>query len=355
MKYAWFVLVVGVGCGKKEPAKVAPTPVTAGSGSAQMPSEPAPTQAPAVPALAGAGERAFVTSKDGLVEVSTEGATQVVARGEIDWCSSDARANVVWFTVKDGLYAFDLADRRTRPIIKGSLENITVIVDWGKEQVGGLDPVAFHAGVELAMTGTPKLSRRLGCEGDAMTYCYEDDLKTPVSDLEATLKTVDTLKLADAMYVASIAKRGATASLWNPPPMPPKAPRSPSVPKAQCTEEPADCGTLAAIPGSPLWLVTTANSRGDFYHETRELYDPATSEFVRFTGTALERSKKSLGEGLDWEDLRISPSGTFTALGAVFTATKVLHAPALDESGRSCGWASGGWRMAGIRDMHAAP
>jgi hypothetical protein len=138
--------------------------------------------------------------------------------------------------------------------------------------------------------------------------------------------------------------------LWSPPPVPTKAPKSPKVPTAQCSEEPGDCGKLTAIPGSSLWLVTTANSRGDFYSETRELYDPATGEFVRFTGTALERSKTPVGEGADWQDLRISPSGTFTALGAVFTATKVLHGPALEDSGRTCGWANGGWRIGGIRE-----
>lgn len=352
MKLAWLVVVLGVGCAKKEKPPADRAPVTAGSGSAQA-KAPAPAQAPGVPALAGGGERAFVTSKDGLVEVSTEGATQVVAPGEIEWCSTDARAKVVWFTTKDGLHAFDLEDRRLRPIIKAPLDNITVIVHWGKEQVGGLDPVAFQAGVQLTMTGTPKLARKLGCEGDAAPYCYGDDLETPSPDLEETLKRVDALTLADASYVAAIAKRGATASLWSSPPVPPKAPAAPKVPKGQCSEEPGDCGKLLAIPGSSLWLVTTANGRGDFYHETRELFDPATSEFVRFTGTALERSKKSLGEGLDWEDLRISPSGTFTALGAVFTATKVLHGPALEQSGRSCGWATGGWRVAGIREAGA--
>jgi hypothetical protein len=356
MKFAWLaVVVVGAGCGKKEQAKVDPAPVTAGSGSAEVTKDPVPVQAPGVPALAGSGERAFVTSKDGLVEVSTEGTTQVIARGEVDWCSTDARAKVVWFTTKDGLSAFDLEDRRIHPIIKAPLEDITVIVNWGKEQVGGLDPVAFQAGVELAMTGTPKLARKLGCEGDAATYCFQEDLKTPVADLEATLKLVDSLTFADATYVAGIAKRGAAGSLWSPPPVPPKAPKAPKVPKAQCSEEPGDCGKLIAIPGSSLWLVTTANSRGDFYSETRELYDPATSELIRFTGTALERSKTSVGEGPDWEDLRISPSGAFTYLGAVFDKTKVIHGAALDESVRSCGWANGGWRIAGIRETPGSP
>ncbi|MBA3452293.1 MAG: hypothetical protein H0T42_04255 [Deltaproteobacteria bacterium] len=352
MRLTWLVALVCAGCGKQEPKKADPAPVAAGSGAAQTTTAPAPVQAPAVPALAGTGERAFVTSKDGLIEVGTEGKTQMVAHADIDWCSTDARAKVVWFTAKGGLYAFDFEDRRVRSIIKGSLENITVIVNWGKEQVGGEDPVAFQAGVQLDLTGTPKLARKLGCEGDNAVYCYGDDgdPSTPTSDLQEALTRVDALTLVETTYVAGVAKRGATASLWSPPPVPPKAPRSPKVPKAQCAEEPGDCGKLTALPGSSLWLVTTANSRGDFYHETRELYDPATSEFVRFTGPALERSKKSLGEGLDWEDLRISPNGTFTALGAVFDPTKVLHGPKLEESGRSCGWANGGWRISGIRE-----
>lgn len=346
----WLVVIAVVGCAKKEPAKVDPAKVPTGSGSAQV--IDAPAAAPAVPALAGNGERAFVTSKNGLVEVSTEGATQVVAPGEVEWCSTDARAKVVWFTTKDGLHAFDLEDRRLRPIIKAPLEDITVIVNWGKERVGGEDPVAFHAGVELAMTGTPRLARKLGCEGDAAFYCYGDtgDVTSPSPDLTDALKRVDALTLADAPYVATLAKRGATTSLWSPPPLPPKAPKSPKVPKAQCAEEPGDCGKLTALPGTSLWLVTTANSRGDFYSETRELYDPTTRDFVHFTGTAIERSKESMGEGVDWQDLRISPSGTFTYLGAVFDHAKVMHAVPSDDTAHSCGWASGGWRISGIRD-----
>ncbi|MDB4962580.1 MAG: hypothetical protein JWP01_2579 [Myxococcales bacterium] len=354
MKLAWLVVIVGVGCSKKEQAKVDPAPVTTGSGSAQVAKPPAPVQSPAIPALAGGGERAFVTSKTGLVKVSTEGATQVVAPGEVEWCSTDARAKVVWFATKDGLHAFDLEDRRVHPIIKGSLEDITPIVNWGKEQVGGEDPVAFQAGVELAMTGTPTLARKLGCDGDAAAYCFGEDLKTPVPDLEETLKRVDALTLADAAYIVGLAKRGATGSLWSPPPVPPKAPKAPKVPKAQCSEEPGDCGELTALPGSSLWLVTTANSRGDFYSETRELYDPATGEFVRFTGTALERAKTSLGEGPDWQDLRISPTGTLAYQGAVFTPTKVVHGAPLDDGNSSCGWATGGWRIAGIREKAPA-
>ncbi len=352
MKFAWLVVVAGVGCSKKEAAKAPdPAPVPVGSGSAQVAKEPpAPVQTPGVPALPGGGERAFVTSATGLVEVSTEGKTQVIAPGAISWCSTDARAKVVWFTKEDGLHAFDLEDRRLRPIIKSPLEDITVVIGWGKEQVGGEDPVAFYAGAQLDMTGTPKIVRTLGCEGDAMSYCLEEDLKTPIEEVQEALKRVDALTIVDAPYVAALAKRGATGSLWTPPPVPPKAPKAPKVPKAPCEEEPDDCGQLTALPGSSLWLVTVANSRGDFYGETRALYDPATKEFVRFTGTALERSKTAGDDGNDWQNLRISPSGAFTYGGAVFDPTKVMHGVALEPSIRSCGWANGGSRIRGIRD-----
>jgi hypothetical protein len=49
--------------------------------------------------------------------------------------------------------------------------------------------------------------------------------------------------------------------------------------------------SLTALPSSPLWRVVTGNSRGDYYHEERELWDPRTGEFVRADGGAIVRSK----------------------------------------------------------------
>jgi hypothetical protein len=351
MKLAWCVVLVAVGGCKKAPPDPQPPPKETGPGSATRSGEPAVAAQPVgAPPLPGGGDRAFVVDAAGLVEVSDQGGSQVVVPGEVTWCNVDARGKVVWFTTKDGLRAFDLEDRRVRPIVTADFDDVAVIINWGTQQLGGEDKLAFHAGLELAMTGVPTLAPAVGCEGDAAHFCYEDgDESTPTSELAATLERVKAMKLADPKYVESIAKRGATGSLWTAPPAPPKAPKAPKISRQPCGEEPQDCGKLTAIPGSSLWLVTTANSRGDFYHETRELYDPATGELVAIEGDKLVRAKQPRAEGSDLAGMRISTSGTLSHGGVVFSPTKVIYKPKSDEA-QSCGWSSGGWRMPSIRD-----
>jgi hypothetical protein len=146
------------------------------------------------------------------------------------------------------------------------------------------------------------------------------------------------------------------------PPAPPK--KKPAVDKKRC-EEASTCGELTAIPGSPLWLVQTANSRGDYYHETRNLWDPATGEYVRRDGAKLVRSKAvppdgDAGTDTDYGGLRISTSGLLSHGGAIFDAAKVHYAPrdqgdggegSAGGSAISCGWTDGGWRIAGPTDL----
>jgi hypothetical protein len=316
---------------------------------------PPPPSAP-VPALPGGGERTFVIDGGELVEVSTAGGSHPVAPAG-SWCAVDARANVVWFTADDGLRAFDLADRRARTIIKGELGELAVIIDWGKQQqLGGESKLDFDVGAALRLSGgKPTLEMEMGCDGDRAVYCFEDDLETPKAEVAALQQRAHKLKLADPAYAATLASRGKQGSLWSPPPVPPPMPKKkPTVDKKQCTEQPT-CGTLTAIPGSPLWLVEIANSRGDFYHQVRELWDPSTGEYVRPDGAKLQRSKTPpRGDdpaGTDYGGLRVSPSGALSYYGYVFDPAKVHYAPKQpDAQSVSCGWAGGGWRIAGPTD-----
>jgi hypothetical protein len=130
--------------------------------------------------------------------------------------------------------------------------------------------------------------------------------------------------------------------------------KKPTIDKKRC-EDASSCGALTAIPASPLWLVHTANSRGDFYHETRTLWDPATGEYVRRNGAKLVRSKAlpAIGDAeTDYGGLRVSPTGVLTIEGDVFDAAKVHYAPKSTEAGvpTSCGWVGGGWRIPGPTD-----
>ncbi len=340
--------------GKGAPsAGTSPTPPTP-PGDRAAADAPPPPSAP-VPPLPGDGPRAFVADKSGLVEVAVPGGSQIVAPAAT-WCNVDARAKVVWFVGPDGLHAFDLTDRRTRTIIKGSLGELEVIVDWGDQRLGGESGLLFDVGAAIKLTGRPAIEVVMGCEGDLAFQCFGDDGEVPLEHVAEKQQLAGTLKLADPAYVAQLASRGRQGSLWTPPPVPPAPPKNkPAVDRKRCEEDPNTCGELTAIPGSPLWLVETANSRGDFYHQTRTLWDPATGEYVRRERGKLVRSKTpppSTDGDTDHGGLRISATGVLSFRGAVFDAAKVHHEPQDGNDGPavSCGWTDGGWRVSGPTD-----
>jgi hypothetical protein len=121
------------------------------------------------------------------------------------------------------------------------------------------------------------------------------------------------------------------------------------VPRKRCEAAPKDCGSLTALPSSPLWLVVTANSRGDYYHEGRELWDPRTGEFVHVEGRAIVRAKQPADPELtgDQAGLRVR-NGTFSLDGVVFDDAKVVFSGNADGMAPiSCGFVGGSWRIAG--------
>ena len=354
------VLIIAVALVGCQTQSTLPAPVKT---DAAVPTTPAPKPAPAVVAapvvpapapviapLAGAGERAFVADDTGLVEVALTGGAQVINPDKVSWCSVDARAQVVWFVTERGLHAFDLVDRRSHAILAAELAEIEVIIDWGAEKLGGEDALAFDVGAAIGMTSAPSIKTVMGCDGDRAVYCFEEDGTTPTAEVVKSQQQAAALRLVDPVYVAAIAGRGATGSLWTPPPMPPAMPsRKPVVPRKQCNEDPESCGSLFAIPSSPLWLVVTGNSRGDYYHESRELWDPRTGEFVRQAGDKIVRSKVSSNTEStgDYAGLRVW-NGTLSHAGVVFDDAKVVYAPkAVDVTPTSCGFTTGGWRIKG--------
>jgi hypothetical protein len=329
-------------------AAAPPPRVTDPAGAAVSAAPAAPAPGPAVPPLAGDGPDAFVGDAGGLIEVAPSGAHQAIAPAPLAWCAVDARAEVVWFVADGWLQAFDLRDRRVRKVVGADVEHDEVAVDWGDQRLGAESKVDFQVAIALRMKQPPVVSSELGCDGDQAVYCYEEDGTTLKPEIAERQRAIDALRLPDPAYVQALAERGAGRSLWTPPPMPPVAPRPPKIDRKACEEDRARCGALVAIPASALWLVTTANSRGDFYHETRELWDPATGEFVALDKGALARSKKPRLGDTDYGGLRIAPSGLLSIDGAVFGPSRVVYAPRGDGA-ISCGFAGGGWRMPGVR------
>jgi hypothetical protein len=330
--------------------------VIASCQSSHAPQPQQQQQAPAKPpmtndaAVTPVGDRAYVVDASGLVEVSPS-ASQVIVPGEVSWCNADARANVIWYETTAGLFAFDLQTRASIPIIKGSFEEVEPIIEWGPfgnvdERLGGENKVELRVGIAIGM-GSASLAMEIGCEGDAAVYCFEDDGKTPTKDLAAQQKVAKHLALVDRSAIARLAARGASRSLWSPPPVPQSDGKPPKIDKTRCHENPDACGTLLAIPGSSLWLVTTENSRGDYFHETRDLWDPATGEFVKATGSGVARSKQLSADDentTDYAGMRVSPAG-LSHDGLVFDPHRVIYAP--KDFGKTCGWSSGGWRIKG--------
>jgi hypothetical protein len=298
-----------------------------------------------------APDRAYVADASGIVEIDPATATAtVIARGGA-WCSVDARAHVLWFMTGDGLSAFDLTTRKTSLIVKGDFGEVQPVIDWGNEHVGGESAVHYTTGLQIKMTSTPTAKVVAGCVGDGQIMCLEDDMKTVRPNVVKERRDAGMLQLVDPGTVAAFAARGAGRSLWLPEPqqVPPKPP---AVPKDEC-ENPDYCGALDAVPGTSLWLVTTGNGRGDYFHETRELWDPATGEYLRVTPAGIRRTKSipdphTPDGSTDYGGLRISPAG-LSYNGFVFDTRRVIYVP--KDPGATCGWASGGWRVPGPTDV----
>ncbi len=349
------LLVVAAACSREK------APPQAGASGSQTGSAPLPGSASVAAATDAAPakpadprDRAYVTDETGLVEVDATGAHVLAKAGS--WCNVDARAQVVWFINDTGLQAFDLTDRTIHPVIAHTLDahdktdtiigSLEPIIDWGHEKLGGEDAVSFDVGVAVHMVGTPRLEMVMGCDGDRAVYCF-DEHHRPSKSVVALKKLVKDLPL-DAAYVSTLASRGDKRSLWSPPPVPPTPPAPPAFDHKSCTEDAERCGQLTAIPGSPLWLVVTGNSRGDYYHESRELWDPAARSFLRIDESKLTRATDPLGENApEFDGLRSSPTGLLSLHGIVFDARSVLYAP--QGTGHTCGFTSGGWRIGGPR------
>ncbi len=132
----------------------------------------------------------------------------------------------------------------------------------------------------------------MGCDGDRAVYCFGDDGKTPTESVTRLQRQAGTLRISDPAYLTQLARRGKQGSLWTPPPVPPAPPKRKPGDRPGGVPDPRSVRLADRAPRGPLWLVVTGNDRGDYYHESRELWDPATGEYLRRDGARLVRSKK---------------------------------------------------------------
>lgn len=148
-----------------------------------------------VPAIDEDGPRRYVSEiKEGLVEIAPSGARQPIASPPIHWCAIDDKARVVWFTTSHALIAFDLDDRQLYPVVLDRrLANITIAIDHGTDPytTGELTLV-------VRVSDTPAVRAQLAPDASPESRERRDDL-------------VETLRLEDAPYVASLHARGAAS------------------------------------------------------------------------------------------------------------------------------------------------
>lgn len=148
-----------------------------------------------VPAIDEDGPRRYVSEvKEGLVEIAPSGARQPVASPPIHWCSIDDKARVVWFSTSHALIAFDLDDRQLYPVVLDRrLDRVAIAIDHGNEQyaLGELTLV-------VEVSDTPVVRAQLAADASPELRALREDV-------------VETLRLEDPAYVASLYARGAAS------------------------------------------------------------------------------------------------------------------------------------------------
>jgi hypothetical protein len=339
-----FVAMLGcvIGCGKgasKEPAKQEP---------------PAP---PPAPAPAPTGDAVVVADKGALWLVPLAGAPAKLADADARWCAADARAGVVWVAAGTELRYYDAeGDKAMHVAVSGVPEELgDFVIEHGTAgRIGGESDVELQVGLELTVAATPKVASVVGCEGDAHFQCYGDDSDPEdpklVPELAKLQATIDKLAVADAKALAALAARGASRPIGVQALPDDKAPAV-AVDRAPCEEDPDSCGEAQPLRGTRFLIVTVGNSRGDFYHVERQLYDPQTKQFLD-AGDPAQRAAKPLPEQPDVEDLLVADSGAGWAFANVVVSAadppRAVWTGSVDA--RVCGWLGPAWRVRGPTD-----
>lgn len=273
------------------------------------------------------------------------------APGAVD-CEVDDVHGVVWLVAENGLAAFDLGDNKVHPVATFPAAPPGELAWQVLRPTTGSQPPTVAAGlrdglqacVALALTIGPKPSAAAAfvADGDRQVYCFDDDdfdsppfKRALPTEVAASKKAYDSTTLSDEAYLVRLAGRAG------------KAPRSPhatlAAPKApkvevdstRCDADPEACGTASYVGGGRIWSVVTDNSRGDFFHETAQLYDTKSSEFWQPEGDV--RSAKAPADPGDSTPVDVSPDGTWGVhQGKVLSLTDAKVTATL--SGVLCGW-----------------
>lgn len=311
------------------------------------PPDPAPAPAKSRLGVAPSPDHAVVLIKGSVVVLDASGArVGTLVAEDARWCRVDPRAGVLWYQHGDELaLAFLDLEGEGPPVTVLEKSPETLVIQHPGEVLGRPEPHHFQDGVVVHMETPVRVEAILGCEGDQEYYCFEDEDDVDAARAKRVAAGQEALAahpLVAAEALTALVARGKDRHAIAPDPARGPEPTTlTTVPRDACEESPEDCGTATRVPGTAFWEVVVSNSRGDFFHETSQLYDPVAKVFFDPT-SATARSPKPL-ENEPFMPTWISPSGTLAVDGQVLV--KLSGGTVATDLEGACGFWGGGWEL----------
>jgi hypothetical protein len=262
--------------------------------------------------------------------------------GAIAWCEADKASRLVWYHGTGGVHAYDTETGKTHDVVKhpasGPFEAIVINYSGQAQVLQSADGLNTDTAVQLVMGPEAKVEPYVLCHGDREPYCYQsqegDDPKKwkLAEEAAAAFERAKKAKLDDPELVKLAYGRAKAYK----PAAPPKAPKPPTIKidKSRCNADEESCGQASYL-GGRFWLVTTDNDRGDYYHETNQLYDVRSQEFINPDGWL--RSRKP-HEDVGSATAQTSPDGHFAFInGSLIDLNTGKYLWGRGET-MACGW-----------------
>lgn len=265
-------------------------------------------------------DRALVLRDGALVRLAPSGRTEALARTDrATSCQVDRVHGVVWLIGEEGISVYDPRDGAVHHVVRGAGPTERWLVRYGEGAppsiaAGNADPLEHCVALALELNEPPRAGGVAIASGDREPYCFEDDSGDAAQralqpEAAEEMRRYDRAQLLDLAYLAQLPARRAEQDRRSPPPLEAPAPPTPVLNEGRCEEIPEACGELGYVGGGRLWWVVTENSRGDFFHETRQLYDAIDGVFWDLaTG---RRASAPLEGAEEAPALHVSPDGTW--------------------------------------------
>lgn len=359
MRLALVSLLLAIACTREAaqdpppPAREAappspPEPAIVAAPTSEADEEPAPPPRPQP--RAPSTTRALVLVDGALQRLAPDGRTEPIAAvPDMLGCDLDDERNVVWLASARDLSVYDLDDGTLHRITKGAsvLEEGDALI-WRVQRsdpssplpvvlAGNADGLADCVALVLELGDKPVVHGTIVAEGDREPYCFAEDADGGIvagkldAEAAARKRGYDRAKLVDAPYLVALAARAAL-----PRPVEPASPPSPhvKVDVDRCTEEAEACGRAEYVGGERLWWIVVGNSRGDFFHEERLLYD---AKRQKWWDPITDRRASRAGEGREGVELFASPDRRWGLVeGRVLSLDDAMTTA--EWSGNFCGW-----------------